>query len=166
VREARGRAEACDSFLAVDISTLHELSRHSQALAQQLFSRFPEWRAYASADRSGRELFIEVPSPSEDPARSLRLFVEDGVPCLVVGEWHTHADLWPDEQHFLSFLDDVVSDRVLFLVVSTRAARWTVIEGPCLEVAMDVLTGPSAPDAVRIVSWTGAKDQTLRREDL
>lgn len=134
----------------------------SWEFAKRLFARFPQWHAHAS---TGSSSIVTVPSPTGDPERTLTIWLEEGVPSVEYGDWHTHADLWVSEDDFLSFIDDIVSDRQLFLVVSTWAVRWSVLEEPIDEAIDDALTGQSAPDEVRIVSWSGRKDRIVCLSD-
>jgi hypothetical protein len=62
----------------------------------------------------------------------------------------------------LSLAADVVSDRRLFLV---QRGYWTLIDEPVEEAIEGTLTDPEGPDEVRVVSWSGLGDRTIRRSD-
>jgi hypothetical protein len=154
--------------LNVDPAQLESLDLPSRRFAERLFARFPHWLSFGAVESSGANstLRVDVPSPTGDTERIVRVWMEGGVPSLGFGEWHTHADLFSDEDGFLSFLDSLVSDRQLFLVVSTWASRWSVVERPTDDEIADALTGERAPHQVRVVSWSGKKDRTVRLSDL
>jgi hypothetical protein len=147
---------------------LEGLDGPSRTFAERVLSLFPDWRKFASVETSkARPSFsVEVPSPTGDASRNLAIWLEDGVASFEFGEWHTHADLWKNENEFLRFLEDVIADRQLFLFVETWATRWSLLEEPIVEAIENALTGESAPDVIRILSWSGKKDRIVRRSDL
>lgn len=150
---------------SLELETLDEPSR---IFAERVFSLFPDWRAFASVEKSevGSRFSVELPSPTGDSSRNLAIWVEDGVPSFEFGEWHTHADLWKGVDEFLRLLQDVIADRQLFLFVETWASRWSLLEEPVDETLENALTGESAPEFVRVVSWSGKKDRIVRRSDV
>jgi hypothetical protein len=149
-------------------SQLEGLDQESRDFAERLFAVFHRWRAFASIKKSeaGTSFHVEVPSPTGDSSRGLQIWLEDSVPSAAFGEWHTHADLFASEADFLTFLEEIVADRQLFLFVSTWAARWSVVDEPINEAVEDALIGESAPDVLQVISWSGKKDRTVRRSDL
>ena len=82
---------------------LDALDGASRLFSERVFERFPQWRALTSVDAASGGFRVKVSSPTGDPKRTLRLYMERGVPLLEFGEWHTHADLWLSEEAFLSY---------------------------------------------------------------
>jgi hypothetical protein len=152
---------------------MDHLDESSRRFAERLFARFPRWRDLASTESStprGRfrgdpgTLRVDVESPSGDPDRLLTFFLAEGEASLGFGDWHTHASSNdpPDVDALLSLAADVVSDRRLFLV---QRGYWTLIDEPVEEAIEGTLTDPEGPDEVRVVSWSGLGDRTIRRSD-
>jgi hypothetical protein len=150
---------------AVDPAPERRLDQVSQAFAEQLFARFPAWSTLASPDASG-SITVDVPSPAGDPERRLRFWMERGEPSVAVGGWHTHAGLWPSRDAWFAFIEDILCDRTLFLVIPGHPASWSILEDPVEEEIADVLTDPSAPREVRVLSWSGSRDRIVRMSDL
>ena len=140
------------------------LDEASRVFAEELFARFPTWRSLASSDAGG--IVVEVPSPAADAERVLRFWMERGEPSVAVGAWHTHEGLWPSRDAWFAFIEDILCDRRLFLVIPGDPASWSVLEDPVDEEIADVLTGASAPREVRVLSWSGARDRIVRMSDL
>jgi len=136
----------------------------SQQFAKELFARFPEWRQFASMGSGG--LVVNVTSPTGDPHRTLRFWVEEGEPAVGFGGWHTHEGLWESRDHFLALVEAVVSDRKLFVARGHDAWWWSCVDQPADNEVADALTDSSAPSEGRVLSWSGAKDRVVRLSDL
>lgn len=141
------------------------LDQASRAFAEQLFARFPAWSTLASPDASGG-IVVDVPSPTGDPERALRFWMERGEPSVAVGAWHTHEGLWPSRDAWLAFIEDILGDRRLFLVIPGNPASWSVLEDSGDDEIADALTESPSPREVRVVSWSGARDRIVRMSDL
>src|SRR5438309_582217 len=115
-------------------------------------------RDHAVALSPARGLQVKVPSPSGNPELSLDFWMENGIATLAFGDQHTHENCWESPEAFIGFVDDIAADRRLFLVVETGATRWWTPDEPIEDEIADMLTGPNAPDAVRVVSWSGKFD--------
>jgi hypothetical protein len=150
-------------------STGGRLDQTAQAFVEQLLARFPAWRAFASLDASGAApdgTVMDVPSPTGEPDRALRFWIERGVPSVEYGTWHTHQDLWPSQDAWFAFIEDILCDRALFVVMPGPPVWWFVLEDPVDEELADVFTAPSAPREVRVVSWSGALDRVVTASDI
>lgn len=140
----------------------------SQLFVDQLLARFPAWRELPHLDAPGDPpggTVVDVPSPTGDADRALRFWIERGVPSLKYGTWHTHEDLWPRQDAWFAFIEDILCDRTLFLVIPGHPV-WCVLEEPVEEELAEVLTAPSAPREVRVVSWSGARDRVVTVSDI
>jgi hypothetical protein len=150
-----------------------ELNQFSQQFADALFTRFPDWRAYARVDENetrdeGGILYVEIPvPPGSDLSRPLYILTANEEVVVGFDSDHNHfEDLLESGgsdssiQEVLDFIVDILEERVV-------AVSWWA--GSSLQGGTMILTSskpePSEHihsfDRVRIRSWKETYDRDI-----
>ena len=159
----------------LDARALHldELTPASRAFAERLLRACPQvrWHAriLAPDEPAPRELLLELPSPTGDASRGMVLWMEQDVPSLEFGAWHTHADLWggDGDGELIALVRAIVADHfVLAYDVGGDCPHPDVLDLRDLEALAEALTSRYAPERLRLVSWAGTADAEVGLEDV
>jgi hypothetical protein len=102
------------------------------------------------------DLTALIPSPTSDPARRVEFWSENGEPSVAFGGWHTHLDLFGEDDssaavEMTSLVLRILRDRVVYL--SERPHIIVDLDDP-LDV-LDTLTSPHLPSTLTFVTWSG-----------
>ena len=144
----------------------------SRALAVALFSAHPELRSMAQMtpgdERDGLSLLVEIPSPTGDPDRAAAIWLDESVPSIDFGDWHSHGDVLAESGSSESQISSVIEllgaiMRDEFVLISDVGGEFhghtSVLDLRDPNALEDELTSPYSPGHVQIRSWSGARDR-------
>jgi hypothetical protein len=149
-------------FQSMDITCLNDYSREA---AEEIFRRFPEWTAFATAESDPTEdnyLVIEVPPPEEAAAdHPLTITTSNNEVTVGFDNSHSHFGGWWSDKHASYVVNEAMPFIASLLAESLAAVSWWL--GDDWRGSMFV-TGGQSPERsefqsdasrVRIRSWRG-----------
>lgn len=150
------------------------LGSFSRRLASAVFDAMPEFQQHArniqSGETDGSSLLVAVPSPTNDDARQLMIWVDEiATPSIGFGPDHTHES--SDEDGIVAIIDRaqaILDDKLLVIedVGGTYSGHrsWLDLREP--DAIEEELTSPYSPGRALLKSWSGRADRQVSIDSL
>ena len=118
------------------------------------------------------DVWVELRSPTGDPARTLRIWSHGADIGIGYGGWHTHPELLPDADPSdpalatIGLLAAVFNDQLVLVEEKGEMDGQPVNDTFGLDLRdpdalLEFQTDPHRLESARILSWTGSRDQRL-----
>jgi|GEM_PF-4449520 len=161
-----------------------KLSPASRAFAEALFRAVPWLKLHArmsvdveeepeetpsTDDFASFELYVDAPSPSQQQAQSLTIWLDESAQTRSFRFAH-HVETSDDDAELIALIKALCEERALVAYNADDPAR---ITSACFtlkhqdEALLELFTASeSAPQSLRIISWSGELDRDLSIDEL
>lgn len=158
-----------------DRMDLELLGPELRAIAERVIAARPACTALVRVEVDRGHPLVIFRSPTDEDARRMVLWDEDGDLGLEFGGWHTHGNIacWTrdagDEVASLTAITLAIIDGELVTAVDVGGAHdgsLTTLDLAEPDALLEALTSRFSPGRMRIETWSGTGDREVSLEDV